>query len=113
MSRKAALAAAVAAAVSSTVARPDVPAEPAAVPAIVQAVGPLIEHVNNAEPWYRSRVTWGAIVSVAIPILGAFGVSVDVLDADQLTAILTAAGAAVGGILTLWGRWKAKRPIGR
>lgn len=113
MSRKAALAAAVAAAVSSTVARPDVPAESAAVPAIVRAVMPLAEHAANAEPWYQSRVTWGAFVSIAIPILGALGVSADLLDADQLTAILTAAGAAVGGILTLWGRWKAKRPIGR
>ncbi len=113
MSKKATILAAVTAAVSSTVARPEVPAEAAAVPAIVQAVGPLIEHANNAEPWYQSRVTWGAIVSIAIPILGAFGVSADLLDADQLTAILTAAGAAVGGILTLWGRWKSKRPIGR
>jgi hypothetical protein len=104
---------AVSAAVASVVQRPDVAAQMSAVTPIVAAVTPLVDHAANAEPWYRSRVTIGAIVSIAIPVLGALGVSADVLDADQLTAMLTAAGALVGGALTLYGRWKAKRPIGR
>jgi hypothetical protein len=104
---------AVSAAVAAAVAKPEVPADAKAVPAIVEAVTPLVEHSNNAEPWYQSRVTIGAMVSIAIPVLGALGVSADVLDADQLTAILTAAGALAGGALTLYGRWKAKQPIGR
>lgn len=81
--------------------------------AVIEAVAPQLEHAANAEPWYRSRVTIGAIVSIAIPLLGVAGVSGDVLDADQLTALLMAAGAVIGGITTLYGRWVAKAPIGK
>ncbi|MDO1582443.1 hypothetical protein [Rhizobium oryzicola] len=103
---------ALAQAVSATVARDDVPAQSDAVQPIVDAVAPLVAHTANAEPWYQSRVTIGAIVSVAIPLLGALGVSADVLNADQLTAILVAAGSLIGGLITLYGRWKAKTPLG-
>ena len=81
--------------------------------AVIEAVAPQLEHATNAEPWYRSRVTIGAIVSIAIPLLGAAGISGDVIDADQLTALLVAAGALIGGIITLYGRWAARAPIGR
>ncbi len=58
---------AVSAAVAAAVARPEVPADAKAVPAIVEAVTPLVENATNNEPWYQSRVTIGAIVSIAIP----------------------------------------------
>ncbi|MBT9370259.1 hypothetical protein [Rhizobium sp. CSW-27] len=102
--------------VADAVQRPDVPAESGAVQPIVAAVAqslaPVLAHSANTEPWYQSRVTIGAIVSIMIPLLGALGISSDVIDADQLTAILVAAGSLVGGLLTLYGRWSAKRPIG-
>ena len=79
---------------------------------VIDAVAPQIIHAANAEPWYRSRVTIGAIVSIAIPLLGAIGITSDVIDADQLTALIVAAGSLIGGIITLYGRWKAKTPIG-
>lgn len=117
MSTKSLINAAIIAAVSATVARPDVAAKQEAVAPIVAAVtrevAPMIENAVNAEPWYRSRVTIGALVSIIIPLLGLAGVSSDVVDADQLTAIVVAAGSAIGGVVSLYGRWKAKRPIGQ
>lgn len=103
---------AVADAVRATIKRDDVPAQNGAIKPIVDAVAPIVAHTTNNEPWYQSRVTIGAIVSIAIPALGALGISSDVVDADQLTAILVAAGSLAGGALTLYGRWKAKKPLG-
>lgn len=80
--------------------------------AVVAKVAPVVLHATNNEPWYQSRVTWGAIASIALPLLGAVGVSSDVIDADQFVALGLALGTAAGGVLTLYGRWKAKKPLG-
>lgn len=69
-------------------------------------------HDANAEPWYQSRVTWGAIISAGVPILATAGIATDWIDEDTLIAGLVAGGGAVGAVVTLYGRWKAKRPIG-
>ncbi|MEI4470909.1 hypothetical protein [Frigidibacter sp. MR17.24] len=79
--------------------------------AVVAKVAPIVAHATNAEPWYRSRVTWGAIIAITAPILSALGVSADVLDPDLAVSISTAVATAVGGLLTLYGRWKAKKPL--
>lgn len=78
----------------------------------LRAVGPLLEHATNNEPWYQSRVTWGAIAAIVVPVLGAVGVGTDIISAEELTVWGMAVGSAAGGVLTLYGRWKAKRPIG-
>lgn len=80
--------------------------------AVTQAVTPLVEHATNNEPWYQSRVTWGALAAIALPLMGVFGVGADIITAEELTLWGMAAGSAFGGVVTLWGRWKAKRPIG-
>ncbi len=103
--------------VAGAVTRADVPAQPSAVTpianAVTRAVVPEILSATNNEPWYRSRVTWGAIASIVLPLLGALGVTSDVIDSDQFVALGLALGTAAGGLLTLYGRWKAKRPIGQ
>ncbi|KAA0971068.1 hypothetical protein FPY71_11525 [Aureimonas fodinaquatilis] len=100
-----------AAAASPSVAM-DANAVPAVQAAVERAIEPIIANEANAEPWFRSRVTWGAIVSVAVPALSALGVATEWLQADELVALLTATGATAGGALTLYGRWRAKRTIG-
>jgi hypothetical protein len=119
--RKAAVAAAVEKSIEQTARRPDVAianenARAVAeqlTPAIMrQAVEPVLQHLANDEPWYRSRVTWGAIISTAIPILSAVGIAVDWIDPDEAAALGVAIGTVIGGALTLYGRWKAKRPLG-
>lgn len=92
--------------VQSIVSAPSIPPPP------VRPVDPEAVHKANAEPWYQSRVTWGAIISGVVPILAASGIVLDVADQETVVVGLTAAGTTVGAILTLYGRWKAKRPIG-
>lgn len=57
-------------------------------------------------------MTWGAIISTVIPVLGAVGIAVDWIDPDEAAALGVALGTVIGGALTLYGRWKAKRPLG-
>lgn len=79
--------------------------------AIADAVSPMVLSATNNEPWYQSRVTWGALASILLPLLGVLGVTSDVLDADTFVAIGMAAGSAVGGFITLYGRWRARKPL--
>lgn len=79
--------------------------------AVAAKVVPVVLSATNNEPWYQSRVTWGAIASITLPLLGVLGVTSDVVDADTLVAIGMAAGSAVGGLLTLYGRWRARKPL--
>lgn len=76
------------------------------------ALAPAVRHATNTEPWYQSRVTWGAIVSTAVPILALLGVATDAIDKDTAVSVGVALGTAIGGALTLYGRWRATKPIG-
>lgn len=84
-------------------------------PAIEQAareeIAPIIEHLTNNEPWYRSNVTWGAIFSITggITTIGTLWVNGVPLSFE---AYGTPAMAVWGGGQALFGRWIARRPIG-
>lgn len=80
--------------------------------AITEQVLPGLQHATNTEPWYQSRVTWGAIVSIGTGLLGAIGVATDWLDAETAVALGMGLGSVIGGAVTLYGRWKARKPIG-
>lgn len=82
------------------------------VDAVASKVTAPILHVTNNEPWYQSRVTWGAIVSIGTGLLGAVGVATDWLDAETAIALGMGLGSVIGGAVTLYGRWKARKPIG-
>lgn len=73
---------------------------------------PAFDHATNAEPWYRSRVTVGALLSAAAPILGLVGLQLSPESRDVLVAVIVALGGVVGPALTLYGRWAAKTPLG-
>jgi hypothetical protein len=85
---------------------------PTASQRVMDELEPTLMNLANQEPWYRSRVTIGAIISISVPILGAFGIATDWIDLEQATTIGIAIGTAFGGMLTLYGRWKARKPIG-
>jgi len=82
------------------------------VPQVVKAITPVVEHLTNNEPWYRSRVTWGAVASIVLPLLGIAGVTSDVISSEEFVSLGLAVGSAAGGLLTLYGRWKARKPLG-
>lgn len=71
-----------------------------------------VQHATNNEPAWRSRVTIGAVVAGLAGVLGAFGVVLAPEDQELIAAGLTALGTVAGAITTLYGRWKARKPIG-
>jgi hypothetical protein len=76
-----------------------------------ERLAPILVNQTNNEPWYRSRVTWGALASIlagasTIIMMGVTGS----FDPEQL---MIAAGAIGGGTTTIWGRWASKTPIGQ
>lgn len=95
------------------------PLTTAAAPAVAEAIAaevardPAILHAVNGEPWYASRVTWGAIIAALAPLLGlALGHTISSADQASIGEIATAAGTLLGAGLALYGRWAAKKPIG-
>ncbi|MCB4767961.1 hypothetical protein LGR54_05035 [Ancylobacter sp. Lp-2] len=79
-------------------------------PAIRDAVARL-DHATNAEPWYQSRVTLGALVAL---VGGIYSLALDIADGtppsvDSLTSQLT---AILGAATVLYGRWRARKPLG-
>ena len=72
--------------------------------------------MDGAKPWWASKGVWGGIVAALCGLLAAFGVlSPEQSDAAQasLPEALAAAGAAVGGLLAVWGRVSAKTKVGK
>lgn len=96
------------------IASPQTTVTPAEAPAVRQevaeAVAPVIEHLTNSEPWYRSRVTIGALTSIAAGVCQLLGWAVDM---ETLAVFVSTALAIAGGLLAWYGRWKARKPIGR
>ena len=80
---------------------------PAVAEAVTQKLAPVIAHATNTEPWYQSRVMWGAILAAAAPVAVALGLDISWIDSETLAAL----GAAVGAGITLYGRWKARKPL--
>lgn len=80
--------------------------------AITKQIAPQLVHEANAEPWYQSRVTIGALVSIGTGVLALSGVVLTPEDTALVVSVCTSIGAVLAGGLTLYGRWKAKKPIG-
>ncbi len=92
----------------NTLAKRDVPEITAAV---AKEVNSIVVNATNNEPWFQSRVTLGAIVTL---VGGVYQLVLDFTDgtmptADSLTAQL---GIIAGAAVVLYGRWVARKPIG-
>ena len=114
------LASALAPSIAAAAARSGAPLAAAEMPALGAAVAeaiaadPALHHAANAEPWYRSRVTLGAIVAGLSPLIGL--VAGHELGADErslLVDLAMAAGSLAGALIALHGRWVARVPLGR
>ena len=64
--------------------------------------------MQDNKPWYKSRGVLGGAAATIAGVAATFGLD---LDADQLTETLLAIGAAVGGIVAIVGRVRAKSNI--
>lgn len=110
-------------AVQETAARPTNPLSATAVAetrqnleaAIEQKVATTVAHVTNNEPWYQSRVTIGNYLAIAGALAGVFGVVVEQDQYRTWTELIFIGAPIVAGIVgsafSLYGRWKAKKPL--
>lgn len=83
--------------------------QPAIEQAVKKEVAPVLEHLTNNENWWQSRVTLGSIAAIICGIAGLFGYALDV---QQATELIVIAGSIIGPAFALYGRWKARKPIG-
>lgn len=68
---------------------------------------------DDVKPWYTSKTVWGGAVALLGGVAGMFGYVLAPEDQETLTGLLTAVGAAAGGILSIIGRVTATRRIGK
>lgn len=113
------LAAALLPAVASAAGRSGAPLADEQLPALAGSLetaiagDPALAHAVNGEPWYRSRVTWGALVAGLAPLIGlVVGHELGPDERRMLVDLATAAGTMAGAALALYGRWAAKVPLG-
>lgn len=113
------LAEAILPAVAAAAGRGGAPLPSEALPALAGSIrsaiagDPALAHAVNAEPWYRSRVTWGALVAGLAPLIGfVVGHELGPDERSMLVDLATAAGTMAGAALALYGRWAARVPIG-
>ncbi len=114
------LAASLAPALAKAAARGGTPVEASELPGLGGAVAaaiaadPALRHAVNGEPWYRSRVTWGAIIAGLAPVLGLLaGHELGEDERSLLVDIAMAAASLAGALIALYGRWMARVPLGR
>lgn len=66
----------------------------------------------TAKKWYTSKGVWGGLIAFLSILLGVFGYNLSPEEGEQLVLALTALGGAVGSVLSIYGRVKAKERVG-
>jgi len=89
----------------------EAPEKPVVKVEVAKELQPALEHLTNNEPWYQSRVTWGAIFAIlgGVATIGTMAANGVPLSWETYGPPL---GSIGGGLGTLYGRWKARKPIG-
>jgi hypothetical protein len=66
---------------------------------------------DEMKPWYKSRTVWGALIAIAASLANAAGIEVTAGDEGELADLLVAAAGTTGGLIALYGRIFARRPV--
>ncbi len=78
---------------------------------VVKEVGPALEHLTNAESWWRSRVMIGSIGTIITSAFGLYGLfAAGVTDGELYAAPIA---ASIGAGFAIYGRLIARKPLGR
>lgn len=77
-----------------------------------EAAAPVLVNATNNEPWYQSRVTLGSgfVVLTSVGTIGGMLSGAVEFDVAVLAANLA---TILGAAFALYGRWKAKKPLGQ
>lgn len=70
-------------------------------------ISPVLDSIDP-KPWWQSATIWGSLAVVLSQGAALIGYQ---LDATQLSGVLTDLMGLVGGLLALWGRARAVRPV--
>ncbi len=68
--------------------------------------------MTDIKSWWQSKTLWGAIVTIASAALGLAGLELGDADREALIELMTSLGAAIGGVIAIFGRITAKNRIG-
>ncbi|KGF68214.1 hypothetical protein LL06_17750 [Hoeflea sp. BAL378] len=68
--------------------------------------------MTDIKPWWQSKTLWGALVTLGSAALGLAGLELGDADRQALVELLTSLGAALGGVIAIFGRVTAKSRIG-
>ena len=66
----------------------------------------------NNKPWWKSKGVWGGVVAALAAVAAVFGITVDEVTQKVILDAIVAVTAAIGAILAIVGRVKAKGGIG-
>lgn len=66
---------------------------------------------ESGKPWYVSRGVWGGLITIICMVLGVFGYAISPEETEQLVLALTAIGGAIGSVVGIYGRVKAKERL--
>lgn len=67
--------------------------------------------MENFKPIFASKTVWGGIVALLSGIAGLFGFELNPADQASMVELLTSIGAAVGGIIAIYGRVRTNAKI--
>ncbi|MDP3523291.1 MAG: hypothetical protein Q8S27_01840 [Hoeflea sp.] len=68
--------------------------------------------MTDIKPWWQSKTLWGALVTLGSAALGLAGLDMGDADREALVELLTSLGAAIGGVIAIFGRIAARSRIG-
>ena len=60
--------------------------------------------MTNTTLWWQSKTVWGTALAMLAGVSGLAGIDLNQSVQNELTDILTSAGALVGGAFSLYGR---------
>jgi hypothetical protein len=60
--------------------------------------------MTNTTIWWQSKTVWGTALAMLAGVSGLAGIDLNQSVQNELTDILTSAGALVGGAFSLYGR---------
>ena len=68
--------------------------------------------MTDIKAWWKSRNLWGAIVTLGSAAVGLAGLDLGAADREALIELMTSLGAAIVGVIAIFGRITAKDRIG-
>ena len=67
--------------------------------------------MHEVKNWWQSKTIWGALVAVVASLLGAFGITPEIGQQEEITDALIQLAGALGALFAVFGRLSANSVI--